>query len=511
MVTKGLAAAFRGSRSGYVGAPPLPIAGRGTMPPAMASGTAPMPLTPVILAVALFMEQLDSTVIATSLPAIAADLGTSPVALKLAVTAYLVALAIFIPVSGWMADRYGAKNVFRVAIGVFVLGSIACAFANSIDAFVLARFLQGVGGSMMTPVSRLLLIRGTLRSELVSAMAWLTIPALIGPILGPPLGGFLTTYLSWHWIFWINVPIGAAGILLVTRFLPATGIRERRPIDVTGFVLSALGFSGLVFGMSVVSLPALPIEVGYATLALGLAAGLLYLRHAQRTPHPLLDPAMLRRYPLFRAGILGGSLFRIGIGAIPFLLPLMLQLGFGMTPFQSGLVTFVAAVGALSSKFGVQWIFRRFGFRSVLWAGTLSSSLLIAVNALFEPETSKAAIMACLLVGGILRSMTFTGVNALVFADIDDRDSAQATAINSVFQQISLATGVALAGGVLDLGARLHGGPLRLADFHVAFLVVAVVAGLATLVFLRLPADAGAAVSGHRVRRPAREAAPAGE
>ena len=181
---------------------------------------APPPLTPMILAVALFMEQMDSTVIATSLPAIAQDLGTSPIALKLAVTAYLVALAIFIPISGWVSDRIGAKSVFRAAIGVFVLGSIACAFANSIHAFVLARFLQGMGGAMMTPVGRLLLVRGTPRAELVSAMAWLTIPALMGPILGPPLGGFLTTYLSWHWIFWINVPIGAAGILLVTRFLP---------------------------------------------------------------------------------------------------------------------------------------------------------------------------------------------------------------------------------------------------------------------------------------------------
>src|SRR3978361_862453 len=223
-------------------------------------------ITPLILAVALFMEQMDSTVIAPSLPAIASDIGTSPVALKLAVTSYLVALAIFIPISGWMSDRYGARNIFRIAILIFVLGSIACAFSNSIETFVISRFFQGVGGSMMTPVGRLLLGRGTPRNELVAAMAWLTIPALIGPIMGPPLGGFLTTYLSWHWVFWINVPISVLGIALVTKFLPEGEPGSPRPIDFPGFVLSSIAFTGVVFGMSIISLPALPIFYGYITI-----------------------------------------------------------------------------------------------------------------------------------------------------------------------------------------------------------------------------------------------------
>lgn len=213
----------------------------------------------MILAVALFMEQMDSTVIATSLPAIAADIGTSPIALKLAVTSYLVALAIFIPISGWMSDRFGARNIFRLAIAVFMVGSIACAFSNSIAAFVISRLIQGAGGSMMTPVGRLLLVRGTPRHQLVNAMAWLTIPALIGPIMGPPIGGFLTTYLSWHWIFWINVPIGIIGIALVTRFLPAIEPRSPKPMDFPGFFLSGIGFAGFVFGISVISLPAVPV------------------------------------------------------------------------------------------------------------------------------------------------------------------------------------------------------------------------------------------------------------
>lgn len=452
--------------------------------------------TPMILAVALFMEQMDSTVIATSLPAIAADIGTSPIALKLAVTSYLVALAIFIPISGWMSDRFGAKNIFRLAIAVFALGSIACAFAGSLQGFVLARFFQGIGGSMMTPVARLLLVRGTPRNELVSAMAWLTIPALVGPILGPPLGGFLTTYLSWHWVFWINVPISLVGLTLVTRYLPGGEDRIPRPLDLPGFLLTGIAFSGLIFGLSVLSLPALPLAYGYGAVALGLLAGGLYLRHARRAAFPLLDPAMLR-YPLFRAAIIGGSVFRVGIGAIPFLLPLMLQIGFGLNAFHSGLITFIAAVGAFSSKFLAQKIFRRFGFRTVLGLGTLVSALLTASYGLFTPATATALMMTTLLFGGVLRAVVFTGINALAFADVEDADTAQATAINSVAQQISLATGVALAGAVLDIMSTARDTGLQLADFHAAFFIVALVSGGASLVFLRLSRGAGAEVSGH--------------
>ena len=460
-----------------------------------------IPITPLILAVALFMEQMDSTVIATSLPAIASDLGTSPVALKLAVTAYLVALAIFIPISGWMSDRFGAKNVFRAAIVVFALGSIACAFAGSIHAFVLARFFQGIGGSMMTPVGRLLLVRSTPRNQLVSAMAWLTIPALVGPITGPPLGGFLTTYLSWHWVFWINVPISVLGLALVTKYLPEGEARTPRPIDIPGFFLSAIAFAGIDFGMSVISFPTLPVTVGYATIATGFVAGLAYLAHARRARHPLLDPQMFRRYPLFRTAILGGSLFRIGIGAIPFLLPLMLQVGFGLTPFQSGMLTFITAVGALASKFIAQWVFQTFGFRNALTITAVLGAATTAINGTFAPATPTLLLMGLLFAGGVLRSVTFTGVNAMVFSDVDDADSAQATAINSVLQQISLATGVALAGAVLDVAGRASGQTLGLGDFHLAFFVVSGVSALATLVFAALPAEAGSAVSGHR--RPA--------
>lgn len=293
------------------------------------------------------------------------------------------------------------------------------------------------------------------------------------------------------------MPIGLIGLALVSRFLPAGERQTPRPVDFVGFLLSAAAFSGFVFGISVLSLPALPLAYGYTTIAGGLLAGGLYLVHARRVPYPLLDPAMMR-YPLFRAGIIGGSMFRLGLGAIPFLLPLMLQLGFGLTPLRSGLITFVSAVGAIASKFVAQRVYRAFGFRTVLAAGAFVSSLLVGLNALFTPATPAAVIMTALLLGGVLRSIGFTGLNAMIFSEVDAADSSQATAINAVVQQISLASGVALAGGILDLAGRMHGGGLELRDFHIAFVVVACISAVATIFFLRLPGDAGAAVSGHR-------------
>ena len=454
-------------------------------------------IVPLILAVALFMENMDSTVISTALPAIARDLQVGPITLKLALTSYMVALAIFIPISGWMADKFGAKRIFRFAIFVFLVGSIACAFSGSLVEFVGARFLQGMGGAMMTPVARLVLLRTTSRSDLVSAMALLTIPGLVGPLTGPPVGGFITTYFTWHWIFLINVPIGILGIVLSTIYLPDIERMETPPIDWTGFLLVALFASGLVFGLSVISLPALPPAVGMSTVGVGILSGILYLRHARRHPAPILRLELFHN-KLFRAAQTGGTMFRIATGAIPFLMPLMLQLGFGMTPFQSGLTTFVGALGAMSTKFIARRMFAALGFRTLLVGAGVMGALTTYANSFFTSTTPVAVMIAFIGFSGFFRSFFFTGTNALAYADISNAEASQATSISSVLQQMSLAIGVACAAFILEASEYVSGESLTVANFHLAFAVVATLSLLSIIPYLRLTKDAGADVSGHR-------------
>ena len=455
-------------------------------------------LTPLILAVALFMENMDSTVIATSLAEIARDIGTEPIALKLALTSYLVALAIFIPISSWMADRFGARNIFRWAMIVFVIGSVACAVSDSLLTFVLSRFLQGMGGAMMTPVARLVLVRVTPRNQLVDAMAWLSIPGLVGPIVGPPVGGALTTYLSWHWIFLINVPIGILGVLLVNRFLPEWHRNEPRKMDFVGFLLAGTTFAGWVFGISVLTLPALPAVVGYAALGIGVVTALIYLWYFRRVEYPLLDLRIFR-FPLFRKTVLAGAVFRLGVGATPFLFPLMLQLAFGMTPFESGMVTFAGAAGAFLAKFVAERILQVTGFRATLVWSTLVTAIGIFAQANYTPETPIPLILAILAAAGFFQSMFWTATNAFVFADIEDKDAGQANVISQVSVQLSLAFGVALGGGVLELTRIIQGGiEPTLGDFHIAFWVIGAVTVVSAAMFTTVPRNAGLHISGHR-------------
>ncbi|MET3776455.1 EmrB/QacA subfamily drug resistance transporter [Rhizobium alvei] len=453
----------------------------------------------LILAIALFMEQMDSTVIATSLPAIAQDLAVGPITLKLAMTSYLVALGIFIPLSGWAADRFGAKRLFIIAIGVFMAGSALCAMATDLTSFVLARFLQGMGGSMATPVGRTILLRATPKSELVAAMSLFTIPAVIGPLVGPPIGGFITTYFSWEWIFLINLPIGALGMVLSAIHIPDVPSAKPPPADIGGFFLSGVAAAGLVFGLSVVSLPALPASYGLISVAIGLVSAILFLRHARRHPHPLLDFGLFR-VATFRICVISGTIFRIAMGAVPFLLPLMLQLGFGFSAFHSGLVTFIGAGGALITKFVAKYVFARFGFRRTLIVAALSATLGTVANAFFYPDTPYLVLISVLAIGGFVRSFYFTGINILGFADIDHQDTSKATALNSVIQQISGALGVAFAGIVLEIHALLTGQSLGLSSFHIAFLAVAALNLVAAIPVFSLAPDAGAGVSGHRIR-----------
>ncbi len=457
--------------------------------------------TALIVACALFMENLDGTVISTSLPAIARDLHEDPIALKLALTSYLLALAVFIPASGWVADKFGTRIVFRAAILVFTAGSIMCGLSSSLGGFVLARVVQGTGGAMMVPVGRLLLLRTVERHNLVRAMAYLTLPALLGPMLGPPVGGFITTYFHWRYIFWINVPIGVLGVTLVTLFIenikdPAVG-----KLDMVGFGFSGIGLSSLVFGLTILGRGFVPTWAVIALMAFGAAMLCLYVRHARHTKGPIIDLTLLK-VQTFRVSVTGGSLFRIGIGAVPLLLPLMLQIGFGMTPLQSGLTTFIAAAGAMAMKATASPILNTFGFRRVLVINGLIGAVFVGLNATFSPSTPALLILAVLLVGGFFRSLQFTGINAIAYADIDADRMSGAVSFSAVAQQLALSIGVALGAGVVQVMRMRHGGALELSDFHWAFAAVALVSATSVIAFFRLPSDAGASLAG----RPAKAA-----
>jgi EmrB/QacA subfamily drug resistance transporter len=456
----------------------------------------PQRLIPLIVASALFMENMDSTVIATSLPAMARDLGTDPIILKLAFTTYLLSLTVFIPVSGWCADRFGARNVFRWAIAVFTLASVACGLSSTLGWLVASRALQGLGGAMMVPVGRIILLRSVPKSELVDAMAWLTIPALLGPLLGPPVGGFITTYFHWRWVFWMNVPFGIAAILFATLRMPVLAETPPPPLDVKGFLLSGFGLSLTVFGMTIIGRGMIPVWLPYLLMGAGAVMISSYVRHARRAAAPILDLRLLR-IATYRAGVLGGSLFRIGVGAIPFLLPLMLQLGFGLSPFHSGMLTCAAAVGSIAMKFGTARLIRTFGFRQLLLVNGVASCLIIGLYGLLTPATGYALLLSLLLLGGFLRSLQFTSLNALSYSDIDHAAMSSATSLYAVAQQLSLSMGVALAAFILETTQYVRGDmTIAARDFSIAFFVVAAVSTLSLFTFRSLTADAGAAVSG---------------
>ncbi len=467
----------------------------------------PSVLTALIIATALFMENMDGTVLATSLPAIASDLHQDPIALKLALTSYMLTLAVFIPASGWVADKLGARTVFCSAIGVFTIGSILCGSASTLPTLIAARVFQGLGGAMMVPVGRLVLLRTTPKSEMVNSLAYLTVPALIGPVVGPPLGGFITTYFHWRWIFWINVPIGMLGIALALRFIENVREEAVARFDFRGFLLSGLGLLSLIFGMTIIGRGLIP-SWGVAALIVGGAALLgLYVQHARREPNAIIDLNLLK-LPTFFAGVVGGFLFRLGIGAIPFLLPLMLQVGFGLNPFQSGSLTFAAAAGAMLMKFSASRLIRHFGFRNILIYNALISAAFLAAYGLIDATTPHWLLLAGLLAGGFFRSLEFTALNALSYADIDPQRMSRATGFVSVAQQMSSAVGVAVAAASVETVQWALGDTYLVArDMEYTFGVVAFVTLCSTLLFIRLSPDAGSEVSGARVRAEAPAAA----
>ncbi len=454
-------------------------------------------LLPLIVACALFMENLDSTVLSTALPAIAKDFGESPIHLKLALTSYLLAIAVFLPASGWLADRFGARTIFRLAIVLFTIGSILCGLSNSIISIVFARVVQGIGGSMMVPVGRLVILRSVPKHELVGSLSWLTVPALIGPVIGPPVGGFITTYFEWPWIFWINVPVGVLGLTLATLHIPDLRGGARVRFDATGFALSAIGLSAFMTGSTSLGLGLLPPWLTLALFLGGAAVIVVYMLHSRRIAAPILDLSLFR-IPTFRMSLIGAFLFRLGVGATPFLLPLLLQVGFGLSPFKSGTITFAAAVGAIAMKFTAPPILRRFGFRSVLISNAVVAGCFVALPAIFTPLTPIALITALLLIGGFFRSLQFTSINALNYADIPHERMSRATTLTSVAQQLSLSVGISVGAIALETATRFGSGAIEASSFRPAFLVVGMFTLLSVVPFVLLSRDAGDEVSGRQ-------------
>jgi EmrB/QacA subfamily drug resistance transporter len=454
----------------------------------------------MIVASAMFMEQLDGTVLATALPTMARSFNADPLHMNIALTSYLLTLAMFIPASGRIADRFGSKSVFRAAIGLFTIGSILCAQAPTLWALVGARMLQGVGGAMMSPVGRLVMLRVVSKAELVRSMAWLMVPATIGPIVGPPVGGFIVTYLSWHWIFYINVPIGVLGIILVTIFIEEMKEPIRTKFDLRGLILSGTALACLMFGIEVGSRGAGSVWTVVILLGAGGMSAMLYVIHARHTARPMLDFKLLR-ISTFRLSSVCGSLSRIAVGAMPFLLPMMFQLGFGLSAVASGLITFVSSIGSLAMRACAPYFLRRFGFRNVLvWIGALATGLL-ALSAAFRPSWPLPLIYAVLMATGFFQSLQFMAYNTIAYADVPREDMSSATSFYTTFQQMSLTLGIAVSAAALaaSIAVTKHAQPM-LPDFSAAFLFVAAVSLLAPMLATKLDRAAGAELSGHRDR-----------
>ncbi len=453
----------------------------------------------LVVATALFMENMDGTILATALPTIATDLGVSPLSLKLALTSYLVSLAIFIPPSGWVADRFGARRVFAAAIAVFLIGSVACTLATGLGGFILARFLQGMGGAMMVPVGRLILARSVAKADLVGAMAWLTMPALVGPVVGPLLGGIIVTHADWRWIFLVNVPVGLIGIALALALLPRAGGGVAGRFDWAGFLLAAVALSCLMLGsMEVTSVTGMS-GMTFGLLGAGVAAAAALVWQSLRSPAPMLNFRLLA-IPTYRASVLGGTFFRIGVGAIPFLLPLMLQIGFGLSAVQSGALTFVAALGAFFMKPLNTRVLSRFGFRAVLAVNGVLAALSLGVIGWFTPVTPHALIYAVLFVGGCMRSLQFTSLNAIAYADLSQAQMSGATSLSAMAQQVSVGLGVTIGAAILAVSMRAQGATdLAQANWAHPFLAVGLLALLSVPVFLRLPKTAGDAMAGRSI------------
>jgi EmrB/QacA subfamily drug resistance transporter len=456
----------------------------------------------LIVAIAFFMQLLDSTIISTSLPQMGASFGVPAVAMSIGITVYMLTMAVFVPLSGWLADRFGARNVFLVAIALFTLASLACGVSGDLNQFVAARAVQGLGSALMTPVGRILVLRNASKSELLNATALITWPALFAPVVGPVLGGFITSSASWHWNFFINIPLGAIGLLLVARFIPGDRQADHKPLDWPGFFLTSAGLACLLYGLERIAHP----EDGVLPTALlvlaGIMLGWLAVRHLRRAPHPLLDLSAFQVLTFAISTLAAGTIFRVAINAMPFLLPLLFQLGFGMTPVDAGLMILAYFLGNLGMKTVTTPMLRRFGFRSVMVINGLIASASIMACAAISPQTPRALVVALMLAAGLSRSMQFTALNTLAFADIDAAKRSSAATLSSMLQQVAMLFGVAVAAAILNLSQLARDrSALDLVDFRIAFVAIGAIGLFAALRFMVLPPSAGAEVSGHATAR----------
>jgi EmrB/QacA subfamily drug resistance transporter len=457
-------------------------------------------LVPIAVASALFMEFIDSTALSTALPTLARAFHSDPVHLKLALTSYLLALAVFAPASGWVADRFGPRRVFLIAMTVFLGGSALCGLSQSLPQLVGARLIQGLGGAMMTPVGRLIVVGSAPRDRLVSAMTWFTMPALVGPLIGPPLSGLVLAVADWPFIFYINVPIGIVGMIAVLRVVPKLAQPDPGRFDAKGFVLSAAAITGVVCLAETAGVNLVPVWAQAAVAVVGAGALVWFVRHALKTDRPVLNLRLLRS-PAFTASMVGGAFVRLGIGAGPLLLPLLFQVGLGWSPAQSGLITISQAVGALSLKAMAQRVIGKFGFRTVLLASVFGTAIVSALPGAFRASTPIWAIVLALGVGGFFRSLHFTSANALAYADVPRDQVSQASTLSTVFQQVGMSLGVSFGGLTLHLARGP--GPLTPGNFVIPFLLVGAAALVAAPFYWRLSADAGADIGGRARAAPA--------
>lgn len=469
----------------------------------MQPARSPLSIT-LLIASALFMEMLDGTIISTALPDMAHKFGVGVVSLNIGMTAYMVTLAVFIPISGWVADRFGSRTVFAAAIAVFTISSVLCGRSQTLNEFTLMRILQGIGGAMMVPVGRLVVLRTAPKDRLVQAIAYITWPALAALVIGPPLGGFITTYFGWHWIFFLNVPLGVVALILALLWIPNDFSEEQHPFDWLTFILAGVASTCVVYALEKLGTNKTPWLIPAAILTIGLVSAALALLAARRPSGSLIDLESMR-FKSYSLSIFGGSCFRIAVSVLPFLLPLMFQVSFGMSPFASGLYLLALFAGDLSMKAGVIQMLRRFGFRRIMVVNGLVTAGSIALCATIGPHTPPAVICAILFFHGACRSIQFTAMTTLAYTEIPPERMSIANGFLSAVMQLSLGMGVATGAITLRIVAHANGHSTltpHLADFHIAILFNAFLALLPVFDSLGLAPDAGAATSGHRQPEP---------